>query len=96
MKVGHVPVVAYRRPGAPETADAVAQTITDYGEARTPIRAVMLERLGPTIWHDTPAAAMAVLEELEETARLAFLVRDAAPLDEAQIDELRRTFGARW
>jgi len=96
MKVGHVPVIAYRRPGAPEAAEAVAQTITRYGEAGTPIRAVMLERLGPTVWHDTPAAAMAVLEELEETARLAFLVRDAPPLDEAQIDELRRIFGARW
>lgn len=96
MKVGHVPVVAYRRPGAPEAPDAVAQTITRYGEAGTPIRAVMLERLGPTVWHDTPAAAMAVLEELEETARLAFLVGDAVPLDEAQIDELRRTLGARW
>jgi hypothetical protein len=30
----------------------------------------MLERLGPNVWHETPAAAMAVLEELEETAKL--------------------------
>ena len=96
MKVGHVPVIAYRRPGAAEAADAVAQTITRYGESGTPIRAVMLERLGPTVWHHTPATAMAVLEELEETAHLAFIVRGAAPLDEAQIAELRATFGARW
>ncbi len=63
----------------------------------TPIRAVMLERLGPNVWHDCVAAAMAVLEELEETARLWLLsARRASPLTEAQIDELRRHFGARW
>ena len=40
---------------------------------------------------------MAVLEELEETARLWLLsARQASPLNEAQIDELRRHFGARW
>jgi ribulose-5-phosphate 4-epimerase/fuculose-1-phosphate aldolase len=96
MKVGHVPVVDYHRPGATAAAEAVAQTIARYGGAGTPIRAAMLQRLGPTVWHDTPSAAMAVLEELEETARLACLVRDVRPLTEAQIDELRTTFGARW
>jgi hypothetical protein len=41
--------------------------------------------------------AMAVLEELEETARLVLLGGPAhEPLAENQIDELRRTFGARW
>jgi len=30
----------------------------------------MLDRLGPNVWHESPAAACAVLEELEETARL--------------------------
>jgi hypothetical protein len=40
---------------------------------------------------------MAVLEELEETARLVSLGDDAPePLTETQIDELRATFGARW
>jgi hypothetical protein len=39
---------------------------------------------------------MAVLEELEETARLACLAHDAKPLDDTQIEELRATFGARW
>ena len=58
----------------------------------------MLQRLGPNVWHSSPAAAMAVLEELEETARLALLTQaDApAPLTESHIDELRRVFGARW
>ena len=98
MKVGHVPVIAYHRPGAPEAAEQVAQTIERFGTAGTPIRAVMLTRLGPNVWHDTPAAAMAVLEELEETARLQQLAQAARPesLNADQIDELRRTFGARW
>jgi len=56
----------------------------------------MLERLGPNVWHGSGAAAMAVLEELEETARLAMLAPDAVPLDEERIDELRQAFGARW
>lgn len=97
MKVGHVPVIPYHRPGAPAAAEAVAQAIARYGEQGTPIRAVMLSRLGPNVWHDTPAAAMATLEELEETARL-WLLSDPRPaaLDAAQIAELRDAFGARW
>jgi 3-dehydro-4-phosphotetronate decarboxylase len=98
MKVGHVPVVPYHRPGAPEAAERVAEAIAQYGAAGKPIRAVMLERLGPNVWHDSPAAAMAVLEELEETARLQLLAGGTAlaPLGLEQIDELRRSFGARW
>jgi len=97
MKVGHVPLVPYQRPGAPEVATQVARLIGEYGTAGRPIRAAMLQRLGPNVWHDTPAAAMAVLEELEETARLALHdTRGCAPLTESQIDELRRVFGAHW
>ncbi len=97
MKVGHVPVIPYHRPGAPEAAEAVAERIAQYGSRGTPIRAVMLSRLGPNVWHDSPAAAMAVLEELEETARLRLLAAsEPLPLGEEQIAELRRTFGARW
>lgn len=97
MKVGHVPLLPYDRPGSPQVADAVAEAVRRYGERGTPIRAVMLERLGPTVWHDSPASAMAVLEELEETARLAVVSAVAPePLSEAQIDELRGAFAARW
>ncbi len=97
MKVGHVPLIPYHRPGDPAAAGAVGQLIARYGSQGKPLRAVMLARLGPNVWHSSPAAAMAVLEELEETARLMCL--DAAlpePLGETQIDELRRVFGARW
>ena len=97
MKVGHVPLIPYHRPGAPEAAELVAMRIDAARKAGTPIRAVMLDRLGPNVWHDSPAEAMATLEELEETAKLWLLSRGRVePLGEAQIDELRRSFGARW
>ena len=97
MKVGHVPVIHYHRPGAMEAAEAVAQTITRYGEQGTPIRAVMLARLGPNVWHHSPATTMAILEELEETAKLMHqATHPIAPLSSKQIQELRETFGAKW
>jgi 3-dehydro-4-phosphotetronate decarboxylase len=97
MKVGHVPLIPYHRPGDPAVADAVAQAITAAAQRGTPLRAVMLDRLGPNVWGETPAQAMATLEELEETAKLWLMCHPKpVPLDDAQIDELRRHFGARW
>jgi ribulose-5-phosphate 4-epimerase/fuculose-1-phosphate aldolase len=95
MKVGRVPVIPYCRPGDPRAADQVEEAIRAAQRGGAPIRAVMLERLGPNVWHDTPAAAMAVLEELEETARLWLMARPS-PLGAQRIDELRSVFGARW
>jgi ribulose-5-phosphate 4-epimerase/fuculose-1-phosphate aldolase len=97
MKVGHVPLIPYHRPGDPQAAELVAQHIATMAARGTPIRAVMLERLGPNVWHRSPAEASAVLEELEETARLWLLCQPRPqPLSEAQIDALRRQFGATW
>jgi len=97
MKVGHVPLIPYHRPGDPQVAELVAARITEMAARGMPIRAVMLERLGPNVWHRSPAEASAVLEELEETAKLWLLCQPRpAPLDEAQIDALRRQFGATW
>ncbi len=97
MKVGHVPLIPYHRPGDPAAADAVAERIARFASRGTPLRAVMLDRLGPNVWHRSPAEAMAVLEELEETARLWLLCEPRpAPLAEVQIEDLRRSFGAVW
>ena len=96
MKVGHVPLVGYHRPGCSEAADEVAALIHQYAAQGTPIRAVMMPRLGPNVWNCSPEAAMATLEELEETARLMLLVPNAPPLSESEIDEMRAAFGARW
>jgi len=97
MKVGHVPLIPYHRPGDPRVGDLVSTTIARFAARGAAIRAVMLERLGPNVWHDSPAGAMAVLEELEETAKLWSMSRgEAVPLREDEIEDLRRTFGARW
>ena len=97
MKVGHVPLIPYHRPGDPRVADRVEQAIREAQTRACPIRAVLLDRLGPNAWHASPAEASAVLEELEETARLWLLTEPRpAPLGEAEIEELRATFGAHW
>lgn len=90
MKVGHVPLIRYRRPGAPDVADVVASLAAK-------VRAVLLERLGPVVWERSVSQASFALEELEETASLWMaLGRSAAELPQEAIDELRNTFGARW
>ena len=53
MKVGRVPHIPYHRPGASAAADAVAKTIARYAAQGSPVRAVMLARLGANVWHDT-------------------------------------------
>lgn len=97
MKVGHVPLIPYHRPGDPAAAERVAQAITAAAQRGTPLRAVMLDRLGPNVWGESPAQAMATLEELEETAKLWLMCHPKpAGLTDPQIEELRRQFGARW
>jgi 3-dehydro-4-phosphotetronate decarboxylase len=97
MKVGHVPLVPYHRPGDPRVADLVAVRIAEASARGTPIRAVMLDRLGPNVWHRTPGEASAVLEELEETARLWLASgRQAKALSPEAIAELRAAFGCAW
>ena len=97
MKVGHVALIPYHRPGDPRVAERVAERITAMAARGTPIRAVMLDRLGPNVWHHTPEQASVVLEELDETARLWLQCQPRpAPLAEEQIEELRQQFGAVW
>ena len=97
MKVGHVPLIPYHRPGDPKVGELAAQNIERMRGQGTPIRALMIDRLGPNVWHSTPATAMAVLEELEETARLWLLTgQTAKPLTEEQMQELRQQFNASW
>jgi ribulose-5-phosphate 4-epimerase/fuculose-1-phosphate aldolase len=97
MKVGHVPLVPYHRPGDPLVADLVAAAIVSHAQAGTPLRAVLLDRLGPVTWHASPREASAVLEELEETARLWLTVKPPpSALTPAQLEELRAVFGCAW
>jgi ribulose-5-phosphate 4-epimerase/fuculose-1-phosphate aldolase len=97
MKVGHVPVIPYTRPGDIAVLDPVKNAITQYGHQNKSIRAVMLSRLGPYVWNNSPSAAMATLEELEESAKLWQMKQGSvAPLTEEQISELRAAFAVRW
>jgi ribulose-5-phosphate 4-epimerase/fuculose-1-phosphate aldolase len=90
MKVGHVPLIPYRRPGDPEVAQMVCRHV---GRSR----AVLLERLGPVVWHASVSQAAWALEELEETARLWMSLPDKpAPLAEARIAELNKVFKTDW
>lgn len=94
MKVGHIPLIGYHRPGDPAVAARVAAL------ANT-VRGVLLERLGPVVWHESVSQAAFALEELEETARLWLMLRDRlpqppSPLGTDAIEELRQVFGARW
>lgn len=94
MKVGHVPLVRYRRPGDPAVAEEVAALASS-------VRGVLLERLGPVVWERSVSQASWALEELEETARLwlmtaAHNTAQPEPLTEAAIEDLRATFNARW
>jgi 3-dehydro-4-phosphotetronate decarboxylase len=97
MKVGHVPLIPYHRPGDPKAADAVVAAIAASAARGQTLRAALLDRLGPNVWHETPAAAMATLEELEETARLWLMSSPRpAPLTPERLDELCQVFGASW
>ena len=97
MKVGHVPLIPYHRPGDPAAAELVQAHIVAARERGVPIRAVMLDRLGPNVWQRCPAEASAVLEELEETAKLWLMCQPRpAPLASDALEALRVSFGAHW
>jgi ribulose-5-phosphate 4-epimerase/fuculose-1-phosphate aldolase len=90
MKVGHVPLIRYRRPGDPQVAEEIAALAES-------VRGVLLERLGPVVWERSVSQASYALEELEETARLWLMSNPRpAPLNETALEELRTVFGARW
>ncbi|MDR5754644.1 MULTISPECIES: aldolase [unclassified Caballeronia] len=90
MKVGHVPLIRYRKPGDPAVAEEVAALASK-------VRGVLLERLGPVVWERSVSQASYALEELEETARLWLTSTPRPePLEEAAIEDLRATFNARW
>ena len=89
MRVGRrMPVLRYYRPGDAAMEPAIAEAARD-------ARAVLLANHGPVVSGKTLTDAVYAAEELEEAARLFLLLhgRHRRLLDEAQVDDLLRTFG---
>lgn len=87
MKVGRLPMVPYVRPGDMRLADEVR------AKART-AHAMLLANHGPVVAGKSLEDALAIAEELEETAKLALLTdgRPVNPLTADQLAELDRHF----
>jgi 3-dehydro-4-phosphotetronate decarboxylase len=87
MRVGRVALVPYGRPGD----QSLSTTIEQLGAVH---RAVLLANHGPVVAGRDLDGAVAAAEELEETARLFFILEGSAHqrLTDAQVDEVRRVF----
>ncbi|MGO4915206.1 3-oxo-tetronate 4-phosphate decarboxylase [Pseudogemmobacter sp. W21_MBD1_M6] len=91
MRLGKVLLLPYFRPGDPAMGDAVRGLAGKRS-------AVVLANHGPVVAGKDLEAAVYAMEELEETAKLAMLLRGANPrmLDAAQVQDLVRTFDIEW
>ena len=87
MKVGRLPLVPYYRPGDPALGEAIRGLAGKHS-------AVLLANHGPVVSANALEAAVYAIEELEETAKLFLLLRNAptCPLTPEQIQELKDTF----
>lgn len=91
MKLGKVKLLPFYRPGNPQMGEAVR----GLAGKRT---AVMLANHGPVVAGKDVEAACNAIEELEDTARLAIMMRGYNPkmLTEAQVKDLVTRFDVEW
>jgi len=89
MRVGRVALVPYSRPGDTSAAEGIRQLAAAH-------RAVLLANHGPVVAGRDLETAVSAAEELEETARLFFVLegRSYRPLSREQIEDVERVFGA--
>lgn len=87
MRVGHVAVVPYGRPGDASIAGVIEALARDH-------QALLLANHGPVVSGADIAQAVSAAEELEETARLFFLLegRPHRTLTPVEVDELKLVF----
>jgi ribulose-5-phosphate 4-epimerase/fuculose-1-phosphate aldolase len=87
MRVGKLPLVPYFRPGDRALADAVKTVSREH-------RSMLLANHGPIVSGGSLEEAVYAYEELEETAKLHFILGDRAtsPLNPEQIADLNRAF----
>lgn len=91
MRLGKVALLPYFRPGDPHLGEAVRGLAGKRS-------AVLLANHGPVVAARELEAALHAIEELEETARLALLLRgtDARMLTPEQIREIVDHFDVEW
>jgi len=91
MRLGKVALLPYFRPGDSAVANAIEGLAGKHS-------AVMLANHGPVVAGKGLEAAVYAVEELEETARLALLLRGlpARGLDDAQIRDVVTHFDVEW
>nr|WP_052127546.1 aldolase [Enterobacter cancerogenus] len=85
MRIGQLPLLPYFKPGSPEIGPAIsAYTAKNY-------TAVLLANHGPVVTGTDFVNAVDNAEELEETAKLTFLLKDhpVRYLNESQQDALK-------
>lgn len=87
MRVGKLPVVPYIRPGSPLIAEHVEKLAGEHN-------AILLANHGPIISGKNIREAVFNAEELEETARLYFMLKPFGmnTLSSENVDELNATF----
>ncbi len=85
MKAGRLPVIPYFRPGSPEIADALVDGLGESGQA------ALMANHGAVVLGGSLPEAMNTMEELEETARLFFILggRPVRYLSTEEIAELK-------
>ncbi|MBT8411895.1 MAG: aldolase [Octadecabacter sp.] len=91
MKLGRVKLLPFFRPGDP----AMGEAVRGLAGKRS---AVMLANHGPVVAGKDVEAACNAIEELEDTARLAMLMRGipARMLDDKQVHDLVTHFNIEW
>ena len=84
MRIGELPVIPYLRPGDPQIAEELAKRAGDY-------RAFLLANHGPVVTGTDFVDAVDNAEELEETAKLAFLLKgnDIRYLTDEEVMDLK-------
>lgn len=88
MRVGKLPLLKYYRPGDRALAEAVRGAAQHH-------KAMMLANHGPIVSGKTLDEAVCAYEELEETAKLFFILGDrkTAPLTFEAVAEINSVFG---
>lgn len=84
MKIGKMPLLPYFKPGSAMIAQTLSQRAHE-------ANAFLLANHGPVVLGTSLTEAVNAMDELEETAKLMFLLKNANVryLSDAEIDELR-------